>query len=126
MKKMSPNEIKAKMSVLEELMNMASGAEGDDLEGHFKGLQKVTIAAPDKKGLAEGLDKAEDMMSSPDDEEMHESLNEDMKDMNSEDELSLPDESKDPEELDEDMDMKKLKMKNMPSKKKKGYLSSLV
>lgn len=37
---MTPEEIKAKLAVLEELMNMAGAAEGDELENDFKGLKR--------------------------------------------------------------------------------------
>ena len=122
MKKMSPEQIKAKLSVLEELMNMANMVEGDELEGHFKGLNKVTVAAKDPEDLEAGLDTAKDLMEEmPEEDKMHE----EMEKMSPEAELSLPEKTDDKEEmLDEDLES--LKMKNKPSKKKKGYLSDLV
>lgn len=139
--KMSPQAIKAKMAVLDELLNMSNGMESDDLENHFKDLKKVTVASNDKAGLEKGLAKAKDMISSEEsseDESMEspkeekiedamdlESLHDDMKDMKPEIEMSLPeDKSKAPYEEDEDM--KKIKMKNSLSKKKKGFLSDII
>lgn len=71
---MSPIEKEAKMGVVGDLRKMASDAMGDRL----KGLQKVTVAAPDKSGLSEGLEKAQEMIGDgsqmPDEESMdHES-----------------------------------------------------
>jgi hypothetical protein len=65
-KKMSPLEQKAKMKALKEANGMAS----DMLKGHLSGLKKVTVASDSKKGLEEGLKKAEgivggDKSSSP-------------------------------------------------------------
>lgn len=126
MKKMSPQQIKAKLAVLEELMNMANMAEGDDLDGHFKGLNKVTVAAKDPEDLEAGLDKAKDLMEEmPQEPEMDNAMHEKMEEMPSETELSLPEKSEKDEEM-LDPDMEKLKGKNLPSKKKKGYLSDLV
>ena len=44
---MSEDDIRAKMDVLQELLEMASGAAGDSIKD---GLQKMTISAPDKEG----------------------------------------------------------------------------
>lgn len=124
--KMSPQEIKAKMAVLEELLNMAGDQDGGDLENHFKGLKKVTIASNDQQGLEDGLEKAQDLVEEmPEEQKMADSLQEDMKELKPEEEMSLP-EPKDSAPMEEDEDMKNMKMKNMPSKKKKGFLSDLV
>jgi hypothetical protein len=55
----SGNHKNAKMQMLEALMSEMQGKAGEGL----KGLQKVTVAAPDKTGLEVGLDKAKDMIS---------------------------------------------------------------
>lgn len=60
-KDMNPDESSAKMDVLKELKSMLSADDGEEL----KGLKKVTIAAPDKEGLAKGLQKAEEMVGTP-------------------------------------------------------------
>lgn len=60
--KMLPAEKEAKMSVLKEISDLASGAMADDV----KGLKKVTVAAPDQAGLEEGLEKAQEMVGSED------------------------------------------------------------
>ncbi len=59
-------DMKAKMGVLKELRKMAMDDMGEPLKG---GMKKVTVAAPDEKGLKMGLDKAEDMVEQPEGEE---------------------------------------------------------
>lgn len=55
----------AKMEVLEELRKMAMGMMGEGMDKYGSDeMQKITVASPDKEGLMEGLDKAEDMMDS--------------------------------------------------------------
>lgn len=58
MKKISGNAQKAKLTALKEAHKMAKDMMGEDL----KGLKKVTVAAPDKKGLEMGLKKAEELV----------------------------------------------------------------
>lgn len=53
-KKLSENEVKAKSSVLKDLSDTAS----DMMKERLGGLKKVTVAAPSKSGLKEGLDLA--------------------------------------------------------------------
>lgn len=53
----------AKMSVLKDLHKVMGNMMGDDV----KGLQKVTVAAPDSDGLKAGLEKAEDLLGDKDD-----------------------------------------------------------
>ena len=55
---MSETEKGAKTSVLSHLRDLASDAMGEKLHG----LKKVTVAASDKKGLEEGLDKAKELV----------------------------------------------------------------
>lgn len=82
-KKMDPEKMKAKMEVIEELRKMAQDLMS---EGMADGFKKVSVAAPDKEGLLEGLDKAEDlvekgpeeMLAESDEEEMSESEDEEM------------------------------------------------
>lgn len=77
-------EIQAKIDVLQELMDMADGAEGDSI---MDGLQKVTVAAKDKEGLKQGLEKAEEVLEGSEEmeeEDMEESENE----MSEDDEIS--------------------------------------
>jgi len=62
--KLSDGYKKAKMSVLENLHKDMSGMLSDDV----KGLKKVTVASKDTKGLKEGLNKAEEMISGPNSE----------------------------------------------------------
>ena len=52
---LSENQVKAKSSVLKDLSNTAN----DMLKERLGGLKKVTVAAPSKSGLTEGLKMAE-------------------------------------------------------------------
>lgn len=81
---------KAKMSILKELRKMAMDDMGEGLKS---GLKKVTVAAPDEKGLKEGLEKAEDIV-------------EDMPMMGKPDQMMS--EMTDMKEDDSDMDMEKI------------------
>jgi cobalamin biosynthesis protein CobT len=57
-KELDPQYKDAKMGVLKEIHKMAS----DDMGADLKGLKKVTVAAPDKSGLAQGLDAAKEIV----------------------------------------------------------------
>lgn len=52
----------AKLSVLKHLRKMASDMMGEDVKGGM--MKKVTVAAPDKESLKEGLEKAEEVVGS--------------------------------------------------------------
>ena len=56
--KIDPTYKSAKMGVLKDIHKMASDELGEDL----KGMKKVTVAASDKEGLEEGLEKAKDIV----------------------------------------------------------------
>lgn len=56
---MDESETKAKMDVLAEIRKLAMEAMGHDV----KGVKKVTVASDDEEGLAEGLDKAKEMVT---------------------------------------------------------------
>ena len=56
---MSKEDKQAKMDVLKELLEMAMEKSGMDVS---EGMKQLTIAAPDKEGLMEGMEKAEEMM----------------------------------------------------------------
>mgnify|MGYP000275874737 FL=1 len=58
-KKIDPIEKEAKLSAIKGMKKMA----GDMMTDEIKGMQKVTVAAPDKAGLEMGLEKAEDVVS---------------------------------------------------------------
>jgi hypothetical protein len=72
-KEMSDSEKKAKLSALGEAHKMAS----DMMKDSVGGLKKVTVAADSKKGLKEGLDKAEDMLGEQEEEDSEMGLPED-------------------------------------------------
>lgn len=55
----------AKMKVLKDMHKWASNKMSDDMGE----LQKVTVAAKDKKGLKAGLEKAEEIIGKKKDEE---------------------------------------------------------
>lgn len=59
---MEPKAKEAKMELLKELREMASGMMKEDLDGHLAGIKKVTVASDSEEGLKEGLEKAEDMV----------------------------------------------------------------
>lgn len=61
-KDMSDREIQAKMEVLQELMEMLQDQQGNSVKSGLDEMQKVTVAAPSKEGLAEGLEKAEELV----------------------------------------------------------------
>lgn len=64
-KKMSPIEMKAKMSVLKDLNGQAT----DMMKDGLKGIKKVSVMSDSKKGLAAGLEKAEDMLGEESEDE---------------------------------------------------------
>lgn len=57
--KLDPNYKGAKMGVLKEIMDMASG----EMKGDLSGAHKVTVAASDEEGLKEGLDRAKESLN---------------------------------------------------------------
>lgn len=61
-KPLDPMYKDAKMSMLHELRNAMSGEMKNDLE-NAKGMKKVTVAGTDPAAVAEGLDKAKEMVS---------------------------------------------------------------
>lgn len=63
--KLSPQEIQAKMDVIMELMSEMAEAMGADVKsglGDLGEVKKVSVVAPDEKSLAEGLDKAKEVL----------------------------------------------------------------
>ena len=55
-------KMEAKMEVLKELMQMADSSEAEGLLGGMDDMKQVTVAAEDKEGLEEGLEKAEEVL----------------------------------------------------------------
>lgn len=49
---------KAKMSVVDDMKNMAN----DEMNGRLSGLKKVSVASDSKSGLEKGLDKAKELV----------------------------------------------------------------
>lgn len=59
---LSKEAIQAKKDVLQELMDLAHGMLSDKVKGGMDEVRKVTVAAPDKAGLKEGLQKASEII----------------------------------------------------------------
>jgi len=57
-KKKGSGKMEGKMCALKELHSLASGMMSDDVDK----MQKVTVAAKNKKGLKEGLEKAKELL----------------------------------------------------------------
>jgi hypothetical protein len=73
----APDHDTAKLEVLEELREMAMKLMGDKMGGKMSPMQEVTVAAPDKAGLEQGLAAAQEIVpemeaSADDDMEMEE------------------------------------------------------
>lgn len=88
----------AKLTVLKQLRKMAADMVGGDVKDGMEGMKKVTVAAPDKAGLAEGLAKAKQMMGGGDDS----SDDSDASDMG---DMDLPADSDDQDSADHDESM---------------------
>ena len=78
-KTLNPLERDAKMSVMNDMKQMASDEMGDRL----KGLKKVTVASDSAPGLSEDLDKAKELLGDhdqedPDMEKLEEETGEDL------------------------------------------------
>jgi hypothetical protein len=97
-KKLNPLEQKAKMDVVKSLSEQAGSMLGDKV----KAMKQVTVAAPDKKGLVEGLEKAEDIIEGDENEA---SVSEMMKDKASDDMESDEEESESDDMMEECKDM---------------------
>lgn len=70
---MSEQEVQAKMDVVQELLQMAQEAMGSRVKHDMDEMQKVSVAAPDKESLLEGLEMAQDVAEeSPEMEESSE------------------------------------------------------
>lgn len=67
-KKMTPNEMHAKMSALGGIKDEADKVMNDDVSGLPK-LKKVSVLSTDKHGLEEGLDKAKELVGEDGDDE---------------------------------------------------------
>lgn len=76
---LSENEKKAKIDVVQHLRDMASEAMGDKMDG----LKKVSVMSDSPEGLKEGLDKAREVVSGPEMEEMKDHAENDMGDYKS-------------------------------------------
>lgn len=70
--KMSDEAKQAKSEVLQELIEMCMKAMGDNVKSGMDEMQKVSVMAPDKESLLEGLDKAKEVAESPMMEKMEE------------------------------------------------------
>ncbi len=62
---MRPVEKNAKMSVLKDLI----GEAGNEMSSGLHGLKKVSVMAPNQRGLEKGLDKAKQLVEGSSEEE---------------------------------------------------------
>lgn len=98
--KMSTQAVQAKMDVLKELMEMCKEQMLKSNKSGMEEMQKVTVAAPSKEDLVEGLEKAQEIteempeiesehekLESPKEEDVEESLMSLMKDDEDEDSM---------------------------------------
>jgi hypothetical protein len=76
----------SKIKAIKEMRAAASDMMGGDIKDGIEGMKKVTVAAPDKESLAEGLDKAKEML--PKVEEMAEETEESPEEEASEESMS--------------------------------------
>lgn len=111
-KPLDPNYKKAKMGVLGDLHSMASDMMADDLKkGKDMAVKKVSVVAPDKEHLVEGLDKAKELLG--DEKEADEGAMDE--DMEEEEEMASEKSEMSAEDIDakiaELMELKKAKMK---------------
>lgn len=105
---LDPMEASAKSSVLKNLMS-----DMGDLDSAKLGkVQKVTVAAPDKKGLEEGLEKAKEIVEEKDSSDSYAGM-EDKAEEELEEDESLEDLS--PEELEEKIAEMQALLKNKKS-----------
>lgn len=94
---MSSAEKKAKMDVLKELIDYAMSMSGDNVA---KGMQELTVAAPDKESLMEGVEKAEEMLEEmPEEEDMMKMMSEEDDDMYETEEMVSEDDDEDEDEV---------------------------
>lgn len=106
---MSPEYKSSKMAVLKALHDEMTKMMGGDLNG----LKKVTVAAPDKAGLQEGLAKAKDMMSkdAPEgaaDDHEHEAMEPDADEDEASEEMEAPDADDAPVKSPSEMDAEEM------------------
>lgn len=76
--KAKPEEVKAKMEVVQELLQMAQDAMAENVHSGMVEMQpkpeaSVKVSAEDPESLAEGLDMAKELVGESEDEPMDES-----------------------------------------------------
>lgn len=95
---LSDNERDAKMDVVKQLRDMASSAMGDKIDG----LRKVSVTSNSPEGLEEGLNKAREVVSGKELEQMKDHAENDMGDYKSALEEHSDDEDNEEEGFDND------------------------
>ncbi len=70
--KMDKHAMQAKMDVIQELLDMAHEAMAGKVKGGMDEMQKVSVMAPDKESLSEGLELAQEI-TEPEEDESEES-----------------------------------------------------
>jgi hypothetical protein len=91
-KDMSEDKVNAKLEVLKELIEAAQAEMGHRFKNGMDEMQKVSVMAPDKESLQEGLEKAQEVVESPMMEKMEEMASQD--DMDKDKEEGEPEEHK--------------------------------
>ena len=67
--KLEKGDKEAMQGAIGGLRKMAAEMLGEDMEGRLQSLKKVTVAAKDKEGLEEGLEKAKEIVEASDEED---------------------------------------------------------
>jgi hypothetical protein len=101
----------AKLGALKELRNSMSEMMQGDLKGR---MNKVTVAAPDKESLEQGLDKAKEIVSG--EEPVSEEMPESEESEESSEMEEMVDQCESPEEIDKMIQMLQEKKKEMQVK----------
>lgn len=95
--KMDKASVQAKMDVIQELLEMAQEAMAGKVKGGMDEMQKVSVMAPDKESLSEGLDMAKMIAGDEEEPEAGESEEHEMSESPSEDMPSMSMESEEEE-----------------------------
>ena len=77
---MEKNEQDIKLQLLQSLLDHLDNLSGESLSSKFKPKMSVEVAAPDKEGLTEGLEKAHELAESPELEHLDSDSHEDESD----------------------------------------------
>lgn len=109
-KELDSVEQEARLNVLDDLRKVAM----DEMGERLKGLKKITVAAEDKEGLKQGLEKAEEILENEEvDHEMHEAMESPEEEAM---EHAMGEESSEDEEDEDSLEMLKAKIAELQAK----------